>query len=83
MNLLKLFNSGLDKGMCKAALPLGGMDLSKPGAIRGVGGSTAMVIMFFCVCVACCVSPGHCHLSCVKQYQNTALRWYRFSHTIS
>jgi hypothetical protein len=50
MNLSKTFNGSLDKGMCKAARPSGGMDSSN--AAGGVGGSTTMV-MVFVVCLCC------------------------------
>jgi hypothetical protein len=55
-NLSKLFNSGLDKAMCKAAHPSGGMDSSNPRHQRGWwlhhhGGGVSCVF----VCVVSCL----------------------------
>ena len=51
MNLSTPFDGGLDKGMSKAAYPLGSMDSSNPRR-QWVGGSTTMVMVFVvCLCV--------------------------------
>jgi hypothetical protein len=63
MNLSKPFDGGLDKGMRKAAHPLGGIDSSNPRRREGwqLHRHSGGVCCVFVLCVvSCLVAVTHC-----------------------